>query len=217
MCNVFFPTSMSFKNYKCFTDESNIPWFSSFNVIIGRNNSGKSSFLDIIHSLCDPNFRGSVSKDIEITLKYIIDSHKYFDINHYAYGSTGFALSYFGNHFMNKEINVHVNLNQSIFGRGYANSYDIDSDALSDEQCSLTLKDGIILNPFTNSIFRCVASERDINSEVFFSESKQIGIDPNGIGTTRYVCSILNNKNKNDAIIQEDVLIAFLHFRNRVL
>lgn len=221
MCNVFLPTRMSFKGYKCFTDESNIPWFSSFNVIIGRNNSGKSSFLDIIHSLCDPNFRGSVSKDIEITLKYIIDNYKYFDINHYAYGSTGFALSYFGNHFMNKEINVHVNLNQSIFGRGYVNSYDIDPESLSDEQCSLSIKDDVVIDQFNNSVFRCISSERDINSEVFFSESKQIGIDPNGIGTTRYVCSILNNKNKNDAIIQEDVLNAFNeilgadgHYRN---
>ena len=47
MHNVFLPISMSFKGYKCFTDESNIPWFSLFNVIIGRNNSGKTSFVAI--------------------------------------------------------------------------------------------------------------------------------------------------------------------------
>ena len=209
MCNVFLPTSMSFKGYKCFTDESNIPWFSSFNVIIGRNNSGKSSFLDIIHSLCDPSFRGRVSKNIEITLKYIIDSRKYFDINHYAYGSTGFALPYFGIHFMNKEISAHVNLNQNNLGKVYVNSYDIDSEALSDEQCSLIMRDDVVIDPFKNSVFRCIASERDINPEPFFSESEQTGIDSNGGGTTRYVCSILNNKNKNDAIIQDDLLNAF--------
>ena len=64
----FMPSKMTFKGYKCFVEECTIPWFSSFNVIIGRNNSGKSSFLDIIHSLCDPEFHASISKDIEIIL-----------------------------------------------------------------------------------------------------------------------------------------------------
>ena len=219
--NTFLPSNILFSGYKCFREENNIPWFRPFNIIIGRNNSGKSSFIDVIHALCDPEFRASNVTDIDIKLKYKIDSHEYFNINHCAYGSSGFALPYFGHYLRGKEIDVYVNLSKTNLGKSYINSYDIDLEALSDEQCSLTLKDGIILDPFNNSIFRCVASERDINPEVFFSESKQIGIDPNGIGTTRYVCSILNNKNKNDAIIQEDVLNAFNeilgtdgHYRN---
>lgn len=207
--NIFQPSAISFSGYKCFKGGKSIPWFSQFNAVIGRNNSGKSSFIDIIHSLCNPEFRANNAKNLEITLKYIIDSRKYFDINHYAYGSTGFALPYFGIHFMNKEISVHVNLNQNNLGRVYVNSYDIDSEALSDEQCSLIMKDDVVIDPFKNSVFRCIASERDINPEPFFSESEQTGIDSNGGGTTRYVCSILNNKNKNDAIIQDDLLNAF--------
>ena len=212
---------MTFKGYKCFVEECTIPWFSSFNVIIGRNNSGKSSFLDIIHALCDAYFRADISRTIDITMTYTIDSHRYFDIDHVAYGFSGFALPYFGYHFMNKEIAVHVNLSQTNFGKSYVNSYDIDSKTLSDDQCSLKLRDDIIIDPFNNSVFRCVASERDINQEPFFSESEQIEIDSNGIGTTRYACSILNNKNKNDAIIQEDLLNALNeilgpdgHYRN---
>ncbi len=217
----FIPSKMTFKGYKCFVEECTIPWFSSFNVIIGRNNSGKSSFLDIIHALCDAYFRADISRTIDITMTYTIDSHRYFDIDHVAYGSSGFALPYFGYHFMNKEIAVHVNLSQTNFGKSYVNSYDIDSKTLSDDQCSLKLRDDIIIDPFNNSVFRCVASERDINQEPFFSESEQIEIDSNGIGTTRYACSILNNKNKNDAIIQEDLLNALNeilgpdgHYRN---
>ena len=217
----FLPSKMTFKGYKCFVEECTIPWFSSFNVIIGRNNSGKSSFLDIIHSLCDPEFHASISKDVDITLTYTINNHEYFDINHYAYGASGFALPYFGYYFRGKEIDVHVNLSQNNLGRSYINLYDIDSEALSDKQCSLTLKDGIILDPFNDSIFRCVASERDIYSESFFSGAEHIDINSNGVDTTRYVCSILNNKNKNDSIIQDDVLNAFNeilgsdgHYRN---
>ena len=103
----FMPSKMTFKGYKCFVEECTIPWFSSFNVIIGCNNSGKSSFLDIIHTLCDAYFRADISRTIDITMTYTIDSHRYFDIDHVAYGSGGFALPYFGNHFMNKEIDMH--------------------------------------------------------------------------------------------------------------
>ena len=205
----FMPSKMTFKGYKCFVEECTIPWFSSFNVIIGRNNSGKSSFLDIIHSLCDPEFHASISKDIEITLKYVIDDNEYFDINHIAYGSDSFALQYFGLHFNGKEFRVQVSLSYGNLGKVPVNLYEINQEDLSDAQCSLKIRDDVTLVPFYNSNFRYISSERDINKESFFSGSEPIEINPNGAGTTRYVCSILNNKNKNDAIIQDDVLSAF--------
>lgn len=215
------PSKMTFKGYKCFVEKCTIPWFSSFNVIIGRNNSGKSSFLDIIHSLCDANFRAEISKSIDITMTYIIDGHEYFDINHIVYGADGFAPQYFGLYCNGKEFRVQVNLSYGNFGKIPTNLYEINQEDLSDTQCSLKIRDDVALDPFNNSVFRCVASERDINPEAFFSGSEKIGIDSNGTGTTRYVCSILNNKNKNDAIIQDDVLSVFNeilgsdgHYRN---
>lgn len=217
------PSSISFKGYKCFIEENTIPWFSSFNVIIGRNNSGKSSFMDIIHSLCDPEFHANNSKDIEIVLTYTICNFEYFDIDNLIslFRYRGYALQYFGNHFMDKEFDVHVNLSQNNMTKTYVNSYDINQEALSNDQCSLRIKKDVILDPFNNAVFRYIASERDINPEQFFSESSSIEINSNGNGTTRYVCSILNNKNKNDAIIQEDLLNAFNevlgddgHYRN---
>ena len=45
-----------FKNYKSFGDEwSILDSLSNINVLIGRNNAGKSSVLDIIESLTDAN------------------------------------------------------------------------------------------------------------------------------------------------------------------
>lgn len=219
----FVPNKIIFKGYKCFTEECAISWFSSFNVIIGRNNSGKSSFLDVIHSLCDAYFRAGISKTIDITMTYTIDSHEYFDINNLIshQGFKDYAFQYFGNHFMGKDFTVHVNLSQNNFEKTYNNSYDIDAEELHDGMCSLRIKDDIDLDPFSNSIFKCISSERDINPEPLFSGSERIEINPNGTGTTRYVCSILNNKNKNDRIIQDDVLGAFNeilgsdgHYRN---
>ena len=210
MENKLTPKSISFKGYKCFKEESTIPWFAPFNVIIGRNNSGKSSFIDIIHSLCDANFRASISRNIDITLTYTIDNFEYFDIDNLAtqiYGYRGYALQYFGNHFMNKEFHVNVNLKKCL--NYYANSYDVNKDELSDRNCSIKIKKDVTIGPFNNSVFRCIASERDINPESFFSAEFDVEINPNGVGTTRYICSMLNDKMKNDYIIQYDLLNAF--------
>ena len=223
--NVFLPSSISFSGYKCFKGESIIPWFKSFNIIIGRNNSGKSSFLEVIHALCDPEFRASNVENLEISLKYKIDSHKYFDIDNLGlqtYGNNGFTLQFFGNHYMNKELTVNVNLEQNNI-KAY-NSYDIVSGRLLDTATGpvlLRLNDDVTLNPFYNSAFRCISSERDINSEPLFSKTDSIDIYPNGTGTTQYVCSVLNNKNKKDSIIQDEILDALNeilasdgHYRN---
>ncbi len=223
--NVFLPYSFTFNGYKCFKEVNSLPWFKSFNVIIGRNNSGKSSFIDIIHSLCDANFRASISKDIRITMKYRIDGYEYFDLDNLdlqIYRNRSLTLSYFGLHFIGKELIADVSLKQH--NSGYNNSYDIVSGKRYDIDNNivlLKLNDDTMLDPFNNSVFRCVSSERDITPEAFFSGADQIDIDSNGIGTTRYVCSILNNKNKKDTIIQEDVLNAFNeilgtdgHYRN---
>ena len=219
------PSKMTFKGYKCFVEECTIPWFSSFNVIIGRNNSGKSSFLDIIHSLCDPEFRESNTENVEVSLEYKIDSYKYFDIDNLdlqTYKNRSFTLQFFGFHFMNKELKANVKLTKQ--NSTYTNSYDITSGVrynTGNGVVLLKLNDETTLDPFYNSVFRCVSSERDISQESFFSGSEQIEINPNGTGTTRYACSILINNNKNDAIIQDDVLGAFNeildsdgHYRN---
>lgn len=207
----FMPNKMTFKGYKCFVEECTIPWFSSFNVIIGRNNSGKSSFLDIIHSLCDANFRAEISKIIDITMSYIIDDYEYFDIDYFdlqTYRNRALTLQFFGNNIIGKELNVDVKLKQN--GSAYNNSYDMELKIqYKYGMVSLKLNDKVTIDPFYNSVFRYISSERDINQESFFSGSELIEINPNGTGTTRYVCSILNNKNKNDAIIQDDVLSAF--------
>ena len=206
MATQFTPKSISFKGYKCFKEESTIPWFAPFNVIIGRNNSGKSSFIDIIHSLCDASFRASIAKSIEISLSYLIDDHNYFDfkdvIQHYG----GYALQAFGYHLMGEELHVSVELRSSL---GYINFYDVNPKDLLINNCPLYIKDKVCLDPFKNSVFRCIASERDINPESFFSAEFDVEINPNGVGTTRYICSMLNDKMKNDSIIQYDLLNAF--------
>ena len=225
--NVFLPSSISFSGYKCFNkEENNIPWFQPFNIIIGRNNSGKTSFIDVVHALCDPEFRASNMENIEISLKYKIENYKYFDIDNLdlqTYRNKSLTLHFFGTYFADTELKVDVNLTK--YNSAYHNSYTIVSDTkcvtANGSTILLKLNDETTLDPFHNSVFRYISSERDITPESFFSEADTIDIKPNGIGTTKYVCSVLNNKNKKDAIIQDDILEALNeilssdgHYRN---
>lgn len=93
------------KNYKCFGDEGvYIPQFKDINVIIGKNNTGKSSIIDIVKFLTTKNkdFVGqkregkTPSLIFEYTLtneliKQIFPSHTTggqlgFGVNHQEYG-----------------------------------------------------------------------------------------------------------------------------------
>lgn len=210
--NIFLPSSISFRGYKCFKEENTIPWFKPFNVIIGRNNSGKSSFIDVIHSLCDPESRVSNAKNLEISLKYKIDDYKYFDIDNLdlqTYRNKTQTLQFFGFHFIGKELKTDVNLTRE--NSAYTNSYKIKDGIKYQTDTGiilLKLNEGTTLDPFYNSVFRCIASERDITPEPLFSQTDSINIHPNGTGTTQYVCSVLNDKDKQDSIIQNDILAA---------
>ncbi|MBL3824787.1 AAA family ATPase [Marinobacter sp. MW3] len=44
--------SVKITNYKCFTKESGFDDIRRVNLIVGRNNSGKSSLIDIIEATC---------------------------------------------------------------------------------------------------------------------------------------------------------------------
>lgn len=47
---------LRFKGYKSFTDYSSVSTLKNVNVFIGRNNSGKSSCIDVLQYLVDKNF-----------------------------------------------------------------------------------------------------------------------------------------------------------------
>ncbi len=49
--------SIKIKNYKCFKEESGFDSIKRVNLIIGRNNTGKSSLLDIIETSCKKEYQ----------------------------------------------------------------------------------------------------------------------------------------------------------------
>ena len=72
--------AIGIKSFKCFgTDCATIPKLLPMNLIIGRNNSGKSAILDVLQYLCQPQevpprqrYKGSVP---EVTITAPLDEH----------------------------------------------------------------------------------------------------------------------------------------------
>ena len=53
---------IEFFGYKGYTTPNRLSWFNNFNVVIGRNNLGKTAFIDIVHALCDPDFLDAITE-----------------------------------------------------------------------------------------------------------------------------------------------------------
>lgn len=65
---------IKFRGYKSFSNEwITIEEFPKITVLIGRNNSGKSSCIDIIEALTDPYiFHDCQQRGLELQLDYIL-------------------------------------------------------------------------------------------------------------------------------------------------
>ena len=62
--------SIYFKGHRCFKREwSGLDTVKPINVIIGRNNSGKSHFLDLVRALCEPNLLDNKAVDVGCRFK----------------------------------------------------------------------------------------------------------------------------------------------------
>ena len=69
-----------FENYKCFQKAVSFENPSLVNLIIGRNNSGKSSFLDVIECIFGRN-KSSDTTINTVSFKYVISQE---DVDHIA-------------------------------------------------------------------------------------------------------------------------------------
>ena len=70
---------IEFCGYKGYTTPNRLSWFNNFNVVIGRNNSGKTSFIDIVHALCEYNFYKQVSASDNFSI-FLINEIKNFEL-----------------------------------------------------------------------------------------------------------------------------------------
>jgi len=199
------------RNYKCFKSESGFEELKRVNLIIGRNNSGKSALLDVIEIISKGEYgydqttwRGKKEPEIifnteieeSVTSRVFSDSTSGGEIggNHGAYGRQyiGRNLTWLKSGKSETKILTcdDTNINPPIAKSGVYSTH---------------LSDAMPI-PIEGKIFRRVSAERDIAPEI--SKDGKIEISPNGVGVTNAIQCFINKSSLSSAIVETEILDA---------
>lgn len=194
--------SIKVKNYKCFWEEaSGFERIMPINIIIGKNNSGKSSLLDLIRFTIDGNREpiNSSNSKAEILVGHFLREEEIA----VGFGRATRGGPIPGNHFE--------------YGRAFVNSkciYELENDrkknfkTLTVEMSptvNYLMQDCVnaITSPLKGKEFCHVTAERDI---VIEADEVQMELKANGVGATSIIQSIINKKAYDSNLIEKKLL-----------
>lgn len=179
---------LKFKNYKCFQNESTLLITKPINVIIGKNNSGKSTVLEIIEYASNPVKNYEIS---EIDLIYGIEI----------------------NEDLIKSIPTKISIDPSNIGKHlYFNLYNdkktkfIGSDILltKEQNDFFSFYKPVFSNPLYNKIFTKIAAERDIIPGKENNLPSEKKINPKGDGFVNLLQNLVNSNYQYKELIEDD-------------
>ena len=204
--------SIKFKNYKCFTEETTISNIKKVNLLIGRNNCGKTSALEVISFVLSKEFESKSSESNLLRNSVIEYKTKLEDGIYSMVFPKG---EYIG--FYYSDSNSLNNLAKDIKGSEcfypiYNSNYvDTSYEQLKQKNPSVfsQAKWGQLANVIKSSIEKRsvyrVASERDIAKETR-AETSEPNIKSNGSGITQYIERCLNLDKGDYKLIKNSIL-----------
>lgn len=193
------------KNFKCFGD--NLQGFDSFypiNIIIGRNNSGKSALLDIIKYVTSPyniSDVGHKQKNPEVLLIKKLSEDEIsqaFPQNVSGGMIPGKSHYEYGIKWLNKPITIRLTENKPNSFVNIDPPFDVD---IKDYIDSLAAR---IQNPISGKKFKRLSADRDIKPEV----DGQPVLEENGNGATNIIQNFINKSDLNSSLVEKDLLNA---------
>ena len=197
---------IEFCGYKGYTTANRLSWFNNFNVVIGRNNSGKTAFIDIVHALCDPDFLDAITES-SLSLSIVNKAQHYTLYGSWVHhpGLTEDEKEKNFEKYLNKDLRIGVHATDSA-DRGKEYEYYVVDDKTNGVDADLNVNYKIEFDPYAGFVFRKIASERDIVPEKEVKDFSLPYISENGEGASRYVAFYDNTAGKNDFLICKDVL-----------
>lgn len=184
-------------NYKCFTD-IHIDNIKPINIIIGKNNIGKSSVLDIVEGIYGSR---TINMNTKIILTKVMDEDVISRVfkkstsggtiggNHYEFGKKyiGQDISFIRKSDSSNQIpddfekyNPHLTINQIDYWSRVVNSIKIDQ-----------------------KVTKRILAERNIFPE---DNDDNMIVDSNGNGITRFITNFLNRSKYNENLVKNDLL-----------
>ena len=215
-----------FKNYKCFKDEfAGFDKIMPINVIIGKNNSGKSSLTDILMSFAeDPEVKEAlkgteyyvekyVEKDI---IQNLFPANKGITLGSYYHTSN--AWSSHGKYLLGLKYKFTLDSNFNVKSKDWSDSKafgrsasagvvipEIVRDRKERLESHLDRTKHFRPNSLLNKILKRVSSERDINPE---DSTTFIDLKSNGEGATAIIARQINNSDLDRDLIRKKLLDA---------
>ena len=207
--------SIEFKGYKSFTNEyATIDNLSNITVFIGRNNSGKSSCLDIIENLTNVESLAQNpfhNKELEIHIGHNLTDNDVRGVFNESYSGGGIPSSNhyeFGKKYIGSEMRFSVNAKTSDFsGQGkfgftrIPNNIEFNNDYKS--YWDKFEKQSV--NDFSEYKFRRLDAERNIVPE---QENDDEILSAVGSGASNLVRKFLNYSEYNESLIEVTLLEA---------
>ncbi len=206
--------SIKVENYKCFEEETGFDEILRVNIIIGRNNTGKSSLLDIIEILTERNYlfddatrRNTLPPLIIYTAKVTQQTTSSVFNSNMRGGQISGNHGEYGRQFIGREIKwTKTNDNLNPVKLISCDDEGIQPDLLStgeDYDTRLLKAIPIIIE---SKKFKRVLAERDISPEPHNGDN--IKIQPNGNGITNVIQCFINRSNLPSDLIEIDLLQA---------
>ena len=220
-------TSIKVNNYKCFVADSEPQGFDiikPINVVIGKNNSGKSKLLEVLEELVtkepkDLSFSGILKKQLEAdAIKKIFRENM---ANSELNNCVGRTISEWdiGRHLVGKDVTVYLQNNQMQMKEIFIDNIQIMQNWALLNYIQQKLPQIPYLHPFNNYRFLHLQAERDIGQEPInynIDISKSL-IKSNAEGICGLISRMLNDEKGNSEHWQEYIEKEFLNLINIVV
>ena len=202
--------SIKFKGYKLFSNDNfiEISDISNINVIIGKNNCGKSSVLDIIEMAYDISAFAKGRKEVQEIIADVPITQEMVEALFSAcssIGGFGTPSSYWDN-VKGKDISVDL----SVKKHSYSNNWEGDAtiipspDVLGSKRSEWQRAIHCLNMQREEYCFRRLAADRNIEPEI----ETEMDLMSTGEGASNIVRIFLNNSLYNETIIEKDLLSA---------
>lgn len=208
--------SVKITNYKCFKEESGFDEIKRVNLIIGRNNSGKSTLVDLIEYVINTNYDFPIDTYFENNKpKIIFESPINIDIIDKIFQKSSYGGPINGNHneygkqYINKKLKWTKDFINNSINYELLNIDEIGiTNPLTSMKTSSYLENILRIMPifFEKKIFKRLNAERDITPEK--SNHDQLNVNSNGEGITNVIQNFINNSSLPSDIVEVKILTA---------
>ena len=201
----FKDTKLHIQSYKSFgKDEQGFDRIEPINVLVGRNNSGKSALLDLIQFACgNHNFAAGTDNrtgPAKVVLQTVIDEDNVAGV--FQRNTGGGEIS--GNHFEFGKRYIGRPIKVDISVRGNSKLVGIDFGDLPSQPFQMfeALARGMT-NPFAGMSFKRLGADRDISPE---TDSQAVSIAQSGSGFTNIIQRFINKSTLPNDLVEHRLL-----------